>query len=106
MIKLCAAVALVCVIASGGGVAEDAGGVAAADAAGYPASPETRARAAVLPLVVERAICFRQSRRRTLCLLAHPDLDGRSCRSTVLVHPRRVRVIQRSVCFEFREVNP
>ena len=97
MIKLCAAVALLCVIAGGGGAAE---------AAGYPASPETRARAAVLPLVVERAICFRQSRRRTLCLLAHPDLDGRSCRSTVLVHPRRVRVIQRSVCFEFREVNP
>ena len=98
MIRLCAVVALAC-------VAVAAGGAKAADAS--PArSPEARARAAVAPLVVERAVCIAQSRRRTVCLLAHPAEGGLECRSTVVVRPKRVRVIQRNVCFEFREVTP
>ena len=104
MIKLCAAVALACTIAGGSAAAEAATGPVAHSA--YASSPEARARAAVAPLVVERALCVRQSRRRTLCLLAHPAAAGRSCRSAVVVRPRRVHVIQTAICFEFSEVNP
>jgi hypothetical protein len=96
MIRLCAVVALTC-------VALVAGGGAAADAS---PSAEARARAAVAPLVVERAVCVAQSRRRTVCLLAHPTEGGLECRSGVVVRPKRVHVIQRNVCFEFREVTP
>ena len=104
MIKLCAALALACAIGGGSAAAHAATGPAAPSA--YPNSAEARARAAVAPLVVERAFCIRQSRRRTLCLLAHPAVGGRKCRSAVVVRPRRVRVIQTAVCFEFSEVNP
>ena len=96
MIRLCAVVALACAAVAAGG----------AKAAVVPPSAEARARAAVAPLVVERAVCIAQSHRRTVCLLAHPSEDGLECRSTVVVRPKRVRVIQRNVCFELREVTP
>jgi hypothetical protein len=95
VIKLCAAVALACVA----GVAP----TAVAEAAG---AAEARARAAVAPLAVESAVCIPQSRRRSVCLLAHPDAGGLECRSAVVVRRYRVRVVQRNVCFELREVKP
>jgi hypothetical protein len=114
MTRLCAVVALACVaVAAGGGAAANASEAGAdasqarADASrAGAAAAEARARAAVAPLVVERAVCLAQSRRRTVCLLAHPVEGGLECRSTVVVRPKRVRVIQRNVCFEFREVTP
>ena len=107
MIRLCAVVALACVaVAAGGGAAADASRAGADASRAGAVSAEARARAAVAPLAVERAVCIAQSRRRTVCLLAHLDEGGLECRSTVVVRPKRVRVIQRNVCFEFREATP
>ena len=98
MNKLCAAVALACALAA----------PAATSAATGPSlqRAEAAARGAVAPLVVERAVCIAQARRRVVCFLAHPDAGPRQCRSVVLVRARRVRVLQSNVCFEFRKVIP
>jgi hypothetical protein len=108
--KLCAAVALA------GALAAPAAGATPAAASATPAPSsaagrslqraETAARQAVAPLVVERAVCIAQARRRVVCFLAHPDAGPRQCRSVVLVRARRVRVLQSNVCFEFRKVTP
>jgi hypothetical protein len=102
--KLCAAVALACVLAA-------PAAASAAPAASSAAGPslqraESAARQAVAPLVVERAVCIAQARRRVVCFLAHPDVGPRQCRSVVLLRARRVRVLQSNVCFEFRKVTP
>lgn len=94
MNKLCAAIALACALA------------APAAAGGAVQRAETAARQAVAPLVVERAVCIGQARRRVVCFLAHPDAGTQQCRSVVLVRARRVRVLQSNVCFEFRKVTP
>jgi hypothetical protein len=65
-----------------------------------------RFRAAVAPVAVESVVCVRQSRRKTACLIAHPEAGRRECRSVVVVRPHRVRVVQSNVCIEFREVTP
>jgi hypothetical protein len=108
--KICAFLALACAgIAAAGSVApaEAAGGTQPTEAAGGQAArAEAIARRAVAPLAVESLVCVNQSRRRTVCFLAHPDADGRTCRSTVVVRARRARVIQSYVCFEFRKVTP
>ncbi len=102
MNKLGAAVALACVFAA----------PAAASPPSVAASPlsiqraEALARDAVAPLAVESAVCVTQSRRRVVCFLAHPDADGRECRSAVLVRTRQVRIVQSNICFEFRKVAP
>ena len=110
MTRLCAVVAIGCAL---GFVS-----IAAAEqvAAAPPSSPdragsvekraESRARRAVAPLVVENAFCVRLSRSIAVCALRHPDAGALHCRSTVVVRSRRVRVIQRNVCFEIREVTP
>jgi hypothetical protein len=109
--KICAFLALACAgIAAAGPVApaEAAGGGTqpAGAAGGQAVRAEAIARRAVAPLAVESVVCVNQSRRRTVCFLAHPDADGRTCRSTVVVRARRARVIQSYVCFEFRGVTP
>ena len=100
MTRLCAVVAIGCAL----GVVS----IAAAEpvAAAAPAKAELRARQAVAPLGVENAFCARLGRTVAVCLLRHPDAGGLHCRSTVVVRGRRVRVIQRNVCFEIREVTP
>ena len=101
MTRLCTVVAIGCTL---GFVS-----IAAAEqvaAAPTKASAESRAIRAVAPLAVENAICIRQTRRSTVCLLRHPDAGALHCRSTVVVRGRRVRVIQSNVCFEIREVIP
>ncbi|HEX6583619.1 MAG TPA: hypothetical protein VF056_08430 [Thermoleophilaceae bacterium] len=105
MNKLCAAVALACALAA----PAPAGAAPAASAAARAPSldrAEAAARQAVAPLVVERAVCIGQARRRVVCFLAHPDAGTQQCRSVVLVRARRVRVLQSNVCFEFRKVTP
>jgi hypothetical protein len=117
VIKLYAAVAVACVVAASGGATAHAqaadlqataakAATSAAKAATSAAKAEAAARAALAPLPVERALCVRQSPRRTLCLLAHPQASGLECRSAVLVRPGRVRVVQSYACFELREVTP
>ena len=101
MTRLCTVVAI--------GVAIGFVSIAAAEqvaAAEMPAKAESRARQAVSPLIVENAFCARLGRTVAVCLLRHPDAGGLHCRSTVVVRGRRVRVIQRNVCFEIREVTP
>jgi hypothetical protein len=93
--KLCAAAALACALAA----------PASASAPSLERA-ETAARRAVAPLVVERAVCIAQARRRVVCFLAHPDAGTQECRSVVLVRARRARVLQSNVCFEFRKVTP
>jgi hypothetical protein len=130
--KLCAAVALACVLAAlaaasaapatsaasaPAGTASAPAGTASAPAGAAPAASaaasapslgraEAAARRALAPLVVERALCIAQARRRVVCFFAHPDAGPRQCRSVVLVRARRVRVLQSNVCFEFRKVTP
>ena len=116
MTKLCAAVALACALAAPAATsaAPATSATPATSAAAAPSSAagpslqraETAARQAVAPLVVERAVCIAQARRRVVCFLAHPDTGPRQCRSVVLVRARRVRVLQSNVCFEFRKVTP
>jgi hypothetical protein len=108
--KLCAAVALACGLAAPAGAAAE-GPAREAPGPGTRAETavqraEAAARQAVAPLVVERALCIKQARRRLVCFLAHPDAGTQQCRSVVLVRARRVRVLQANVCFEFRKVTP
>jgi hypothetical protein len=110
--KLCAAIALACVCAAPAAAAGPAAGGAAPAAAPAAASmssierAEAAARQAVVPLVVERAVCIGQAGRRVVCFLAHPDAGTQTCRSVVVVRARRVRVLQTNLCFEFRKVTP
>ena len=79
------------------------------------AAAESATRAALAPLVVDAVYCFRavspdrqSSRRRALCLVAHPAPEGQICRSLVDVkrsraHPGVVttRVIAGQFCMRF-----
>ena len=79
------------------------------------AQAESATRAALSPLVVDSVYCFRgvspdpqSSRRRALCLVAHPAPEGQICRSLVEVkrsraHPSvvRTRVIAGQFCMRF-----
>ena len=100
--RLCAAVALACAFAAPAAASEPS--IQRAETVVQRA--EAAARQAVAPLVVERALCIKQARRRLVCFLAHPDAGTQQCRSVVLVRARRVRVLQANVCFEFRKVTP
>jgi hypothetical protein len=114
--KLCAAVALACAFAAPAAASEPS--IQRAETVVQRAETvvqraetvvqraEAAARQAVAPLVVERALCIRQVRRRVVCFLAHPDAGTQECRSVVLVRARRARVLQTNVCFEFRKVTP
>ena len=111
MNKLCAEVALACAFAAPAAATAFAASTAASEplvqrAEAVVQRAETLARRAVAPLVVESALCIRQTRRRVVCFLAHPDAGTRRCRSVVLVRARRARVLQLNVCFEFRKVTP
>ena len=67
---------------------------------------EAAARGAVAPLVVERAVCIAQARRRVVCFLpTRMPARGSAARSSSCA-ARRVRVLQSNVCFEFRKVIP
>jgi hypothetical protein len=79
------------------------------------AQAESATRAALSPLAVDSVYCFRgvspdpqSSRRRALCLVAHPAPEGQICRSLVEVkrsraHPSvvRTRVIAGQFCMRF-----
>ena len=99
MTRLCTVVAIGCAL----GFVSIA---ATEQAAAAPTKAESRARQAVAPLVVENAFCVRLGRTIAVCALRHPGAGALHCRSTVVVRGRRVRVIQRHVCFEIREVTP
>jgi hypothetical protein len=100
--KLCAAIALACVCAAYAAAGE---APAAASSPSFQRA-EAAARRAVVPLVVERAVCIGQASGRVVCFLAHADAGTQKCRSVVVVRARRVRVLQTNVCFEFRKVTP
>lgn len=79
------------------------------------AEAESATRAALAPLAVDAVYCFRavsldhrSSRRRALCLVAHPASEGEICRSLVDVkrsraHPGVIttRVIAGQFCMRF-----
>ena len=60
---------------------------------------KAEATQAVAPLTVERVVCVRHARRRAVCLVAHPSLEGSICRSFVVV-AARTRVTGLNVCMD------
>jgi hypothetical protein len=107
MIKLCAVVALGCAL----GLSSVAAAEQLSDAPHRGGKErlqraEHKARQAVAPLPVERALCISQARRKVLCMLLHDASGPRQCRSVVIVRRGVARVSVSNVCFVFTGVRP